>query len=191
MTVQQELASWMSPPALNVSPVPEIGSEAPSSSALPLPNPNNKPTIVTFLRHCGCPFAEKTFKDLCAFANKHPEVNFTAVSHSDQASTDHWLESVGGKDSVPVIVDHERTTYARWGLGTSSAWHILSPWALYNVYKLGMEEGIWNRPTETGSRWQETGSAAIDKDGIVRWFHKPKTADERPDFSEALNALGV
>lgn len=90
---------------------------------------------------------------------------------------------------MSVIVDQQRETYAEWGFGTSSAWHVLSPWALFNVYRLGKEEGIWNRPTESGSRWQEAGSAAFDKDGIVRWVYKPKTADAHPDFLEALNTL--
>jgi hypothetical protein len=55
MTFQQELNSWKSPPALRTAATLEIGAKAPSSSKLQLPDPNGKPTVITFLRHCGCP----------------------------------------------------------------------------------------------------------------------------------------
>lgn len=63
--------------------------------------------------------------------------------------------------------------------------------ALYSVYRLGADEGIWNRPTESGSRWQKSGAFAVDGDGTIRWRHISKTADDLPDFNAALEALGV
>jgi hypothetical protein len=67
----------------------------------------------------------------------------------------------------------------------------LNPWALYSVYKLGKQEKIWNLPTESGSRWQTSGSFAVDRDGIVRWAKVATAADFIPDFKEALTAVGV
>jgi len=113
--------------------------------------------------------AEKTFKDLRQLADEHNDVDFIAVSHSDEQSTDKWVISVGGHRETKVIVDSDREIYAQWGLGVSSAWHVLNPWSLWNVFSLGNKEQIWNRPTESGSRWQTAGSFAIDKDGIVEW----------------------
>jgi hypothetical protein len=40
---------------------------------------------------------------------------------------------------------------------------------LSNLNKLGKEEGIWNRPTESGNRWQTGGNYGVDKNGIVQW----------------------
>lgn len=88
-------------------------------------------------------------------------------------------------------MDESRTLYALWGLRISNSWHVLNPWSLYSVYKLGKVEGIWNRPTESGSRWQTAGSWAIDEKGVVRWGGAAKTADEVPDFKEALLAVGL
>ncbi|KAE8451255.1 hypothetical protein EG329_004420 [Mollisiaceae sp. DMI_Dod_QoI] len=105
MTFQQELNSWMTPTALTTSPAPEIGAKAPSSQRLPFPAKNGKPTVVAFLRHCGCPFAEKTFASLRTQASKYKDINFVAVSHSSQESTDKWLISIGGAWDVNVIVD--------------------------------------------------------------------------------------
>jgi hypothetical protein len=89
-----------------------------------------------------------------------------------------------------MIVDDERNMYADWGLGVSSFWHVLNPWSLYSVYTLGKQKGVWNRPTESGTRWQISGSFAVDAEGVVRWSRPSASADEVPDFGEALRALG-
>ncbi|TVY81714.1 hypothetical protein LSUE1_G003657 [Lachnellula suecica] len=189
MTSQQEWDSWMFPKALTTSPVPEVGTKAPTSQKVSFSN--EKPTVITFLRHCGCPFAEKTFDDLRKVAGKHPEVNFVAVSHSNKEATDKWIESVGGEWDTHVVVDADRDLYAQWGLGVSSLWHVLNPVSLYSVYQLGKKEKIWNRPTESGTRWQSSGSFAVDKDGIVKWTRVARTADDLPDFQDAMKALGI
>jgi hypothetical protein len=92
-------------------------------------------------------------------------------------------------DNARVVVDFDKKAYAKWGLGTSSAWHFLNPWALYSVYAVGKGEGIWNRPTESGSRWQTSGAWAVDTDGVVKWGGLAKAADDVPDFGEALRSL--
>lgn len=187
MTYQQELKSWLSPSPKATSTAPAIGSPAPSTLLSSVPS--DKPQIITFLRHCGCPFAEKTFLRLRSSALSHPDITFLAVSHSDQAATDQWVQAVGGAGKVHVIVDSERDKYADWGLGISNFWHVLSPGGMWNVYKMGKEEGIWNRPTQSGSRWQTSGSFALDDQGIVRWSRAAPSADWIPDFEEAVEAV--
>jgi hypothetical protein len=57
MTLRQEAASWW-PFGLQtseLSAVPDVGARAPSTELLPMPAGDGKATIVTFLRHCGCP----------------------------------------------------------------------------------------------------------------------------------------
>ncbi|KAJ9636754.1 hypothetical protein H2201_003006 [Coniosporium apollinis] len=190
MTLQQEARSWFAPTyKTEVESVPQINDQAPSSDALELPNADGRPTIVTFLRHCGCPFAEKTFIRMRESAAKHPNVRFIAVSHSDHASTEKWVEAIGGPGNVQVIVDPDRDLFARWGLGVSSFWHVLSPWALWSVYRLYRDEGIANRPTESGSRWQTAGSFGMDGSGKVKWGREALRADEIPDFEEAVRAV--
>jgi hypothetical protein len=127
-------------------------------------------------------------------ASRNPDVHFIAVSHSDASSTEHWLEKVGGPGTanpVQVIVDADLQTYAAWGLGTSSFAHVLNLGGLFAVYKLGKEKGIWNRPTESGSRWQTAGSWSVDAQGVVRWGGPSKRADEVPEFEEAVKAARV
>lgn len=187
MTFRQELCSWLSPTSVPTSPVPLVGSQAPSTTKLPLGS--RKPTIITFLRHCGCPFAEKTFLRFRSAASAHPNTKFIAVSHSDQPSTDKWLEAVGGPGSVEMIIDPDREIYAQWGLGVASFWHVLSPIGMWNVYRVGKDENIWNRPTQSGSRWQTSGSFAVDSEGYVNWGQPAPGADWIPDFEEAVGAI--
>ena len=142
MTFQQEVASWTFPSKLPSTSIPSIGANVPSTSQLHLPEPDGKPTILTFLRHCGCPFAEKTFLSFRTTASVHPSIHFIAISHSDQSATDKWLEAIGGTGNVRVIVDKDRELFAQWGLGTCSFWHVLSPAGLWNSYKLGRDQGI-------------------------------------------------
>lgn len=86
-------------------------------------------------------------------------------------------------------MDANCEAYAAWGLGVSGYAHALSPWSLYEVWKLGREEGIWNRPTESGSRWQISGSYAVDAEGMVRWGGPAERADEIPDLEAAVRSL--
>ena len=87
------------------------------------------------------------------------------------------------------MVDEARELYARWGLGVSSTWHVLSPGGLWKVYKLGKEEGIWNRPTESGTRWQTAGSFGVDRDGVVKWVQVAGRADEVAELDKGVGVL--
>jgi len=181
----------MSPPAVQTADTPTVGQKAPATPKLVIPVRNGKPTIVTFLRHCGCPFAEKTYLSLRAMAPAHPDMDFVAVSHSDQESTNRWLASLpeppkNTQPNLHMVVDAEREAYAAWGLGTSSLWHVLG--SIPGASKL-KEDGISVRSTESGSRWQTAGNFAVDGQGIVKWSRKDERADDMPDFNEGLDAV--
>jgi len=88
-----------------------------------------------------------------------------------------------------VVVDHERQVYVQYGLGISSFWHVLNPWSMSAVFKLGRDENIWNRPTESGSRWQTAGVFAMDSNGVVRYSHPSQATDDLGDFDNALQGL--
>lgn len=191
MTLRQELGSWFSASGPAPSEAPKLGSKAPDGPKI-TPG-RGRPLVVAFLRHCGCPFAEKTFLNLRETANAHRDMDFYAFSHSNEASTKKWLQSLPQPGSEPknlqVIVDDSLQSYAAWGLGASSFGHTLSPSALYEVWRLGKEEGIWNRPTESGSRWQTSGFWAVDGDGIVRWGREATSASDVPQFKDAVSSL--
>lgn len=71
MSWRTEFSSWMFPSDLETSDAPAVGSRAPLSSRLVLPATDGKPTIVSFLRHCGCP---------CIDTNEHIVSSITDTS---------------------------------------------------------------------------------------------------------------
>lgn len=199
-----------------VAPVPQVGGRAPQSEQIRFPAA--KPTVILFLRHCGCPFAEKAFRILTSLSATHPNLHFLAVSHSSQSDTDAWVIDVGGEWEADLIVDESRLIYAQWGLGTTSTWYAYKPWALWNTYKLGVAEGIWGRKEKpraasvgsdssghggkemsvhertggtysSGSVWQMGGAFAVDRMGFVRWVGVPQDASEVPDLKRAVEVL--
>jgi len=193
LTVPKSWQSWQTPPPpqVEIADSPVWGTRAPSSAKLRLPAADGRPTVVVFLRHCGCPFAEKTFLELRRLANKHINLHFVAVSHSSKAATERWVSMLGGAWAVDVLVDEERALYASWGLGVGNTWHVLSPWTQWGAYKLGKEEGLWGREVDpSGNRWQVGGSWATDSMGTVRWGAPSKSADEIPDLVEGCRSLG-
>ena len=136
--------------------------------------------------------AEKTMLSLQSTAKQSPNINFIAISHSSPDSTSNWLASLPEHPALPnlsIVVDEERELYAAWGLGAASLWHVLNPFSMWNMVKMGRAEGIWNRPTETGTRWQTSGSWAVDEKGFVRWGGASKEASDLPDFGAAVKAL--
>ncbi len=60
---------------------------------------------------------------------------------------------------------------------------------MLSVFKLGREEGIWNKPTESGNRWQTAGSFGVDVRGGVKWSHPARSADDIPNFDEGLRLV--
>lgn len=51
----KEVQSYKSPPPREVAPVPVVGEPAREHAESVLKLPKDKPTIIVFLRHCGCP----------------------------------------------------------------------------------------------------------------------------------------
>jgi len=192
LNLQSEMASFSSPAAKpEVAPEIKIGDHFPESDQLPqLQNPDGRPVMITFLRHCGCPFAEKTFHSFRALADKHTDVRFIAVSHSNKEDTDEWVVSVGGTGDVEIVVDSERSLYAKWGLGFSSYWANIGPVTFWKALKLGQEDMIYNRPTKSGYRWQTAGSFALDADGTVRWVHVSQNAPDVAELKDGIRAIG-
>ena len=123
------------------------------------------------------------------YAESHKDVYFIAVSHSDQAATDKWLDSCGGPGKVTMIVDNVKSLYARWGLGVASYGHIFNMESFKQLYKLAVDDKITNRPTESGSRWQTSGSWAINSQGIITWGGLAQGAHEVPDVQSAIASL--
>ena len=156
-----------------------------------------------------------TFLRLHSFALQNPDIYCIAISHSDRISTVNWIESLQlpnsngqatashftappdaiteTRRSLPpnlyLISNPDRTLFGRYGLGTSSLGHVLSPSGLAAVIKLGREDGIWNKPTESGSRWQTAGAFAVSSDTRIVWSWIARRADDMANLQDAFEAI--
>lgn len=98
--VLQSINPFTSSPT--TSPLPAINSPAPSAlGSLNLPSGTGHPVLVAFVRHCGCPFAEKEVKLLGAETSKHSDLHVVIVQHSEEKETQEWFERIGYALTLP------------------------------------------------------------------------------------------
>jgi len=176
--------TFIRPRPLATAPVPSPGEPA---RELPVALARRRPAIVAFLRHTGCPFAERTMQMLREQAARSPEVQWVAISHAPEPETARWCAAIGGPGTVIVASDPSRRSYAAWGLGRTGLGHFMGGRSLSAVTGLA-RQGIRNRHP-AGTRWQSAGTFALDRDGIVRWRAVPGHAGELPDLQRALDAV--
>lgn len=130
--------------------------------------------LFVFVRHVGCPFAERDIKFSNTWAAEHTDVAVVIVTHGDIAVRDAWLEVIGGAENLHFYHDPERMLYGRFGLGYSSAWHFMGPASLWGVVSL-WRKGIRNRMA-SGTRWQRAGVFQV-RHGCLIWRAIPQSAE--------------
>jgi hypothetical protein len=176
--------TFLPPRALPAQASPRLGSPAPH---VPVDLDADRPAVVAFLRHTGCPFAELTMYRLRDAAATWPDIQWIAISHAPEEATLGWCEAIGGPGDVRLVSDPSRRAYATWGLGRTSLGHFFgrrSLTAVVNVARLG----IRNRHPH-GTRWQMAGTFALDDQRILRWRHLPAHAGDVPELSPAVRAV--
>jgi hypothetical protein len=176
--------TFLPPRALPLGQAPHPGDPGRS---LPIALERDRAAIIAFLRHTGCPFAERTMQMLRDGAARSPEVQWIAISHAPQRATERWCRAVGGAGGVRVASDPSRRSYAEWGLERTGLGHFLGRRSLSAVADLA-RSGIRNRHPN-GTRWQSAGTFALDREAIVRWRLLPAHAGDLPDLEDALGTL--
>lgn len=162
----------------------ELGDLAPASR---LGLTDSAFSLVAFLRHTGCPFAEATVKQLSECADKYPEIGIHLVCHGKEEIAKTWIEKFNLSPKLNFKVDSDRELYGSFGLGYSSTIHLMHPKVLWGVAKL-LPKGIRNR-SASGTRWQKAGSFILDRSNKVVWKHEPETADEVPNFEDTIKQV--
>ncbi|KAF7548485.1 hypothetical protein G7046_g8662 [Stylonectria norvegica] len=208
---------WFSPPPppVAVARVPGIGDKAPADRDRKVVLGGGRRVLLVFLRCVGCAFAQKTFLNLRALANRHGDgLTCIAVSHSSAQATNKWIDLLGGAWSVRVVIDEDRAVYAAWGLGLGSTWYLLNPttqiqgwkekgWLGEKVAGAIQKKGIEDTratvgdddddevTTVMGNKWQAAGAFAIDGTGTVVWGGKALRADDVMDLDFGARLLGA
>ena len=162
---------------------PAIGDRLPSAEAFRCERPLR---CIAFLRHVGCPFAEKTVRELRDLGASDARLQVFFVGHGDRGTTVKWLAEIGGAAAATWVDDPKRRLYGNCGLGFSRAAHFLGRASLTRALAL-RRDGIRNR-SASGTRWQKAGTFLVDRGGRILWKHVPATADELPDPGQILLA---
>ncbi|THY82249.1 hypothetical protein D6C95_08827 [Aureobasidium pullulans] len=181
----------------SVAALPEIGDQAPARvGSVDLKSGGGRPTLVAFVRHCGCPFAEKEVQLLGAESRKNEKLHVVIVQHSEEATTQQWFEDIGGKKAFPdskrytLVADPERKAYAAWGVGSLGWGGMVNGGVMEALKSLKESDGIDLRPTGVGSyRWQNSGGFAVDSAGTIRWRKIAKDSSDMCDYSEAAKMI--
>ncbi|WRT63836.1 uncharacterized protein IL334_000761 [Kwoniella shivajii] len=173
------------------APLPEIGSKAPSLPDVQI----DGPTLVAFVRHCGCPFAEKEIHLLSDQLKAHPQLKIIIVQHAEKDQVDQWFNEIGGPrlfldtSRYTLIPDPSRQLYANWGIGQLGWGGMINKSIMDSVSSLE-KEGINLRSTGKGSyRWQNSGGFAVDQNGFVKWRKIALDSSDICDYSQAANSL--
>lgn len=96
MTLSSVIPRTLTSPT--VSALPEVGADAPSPLGpinFKADTADRRPTLVAFVRHCGCPFAEKEVRRLAKQAEANSELRIVIVQHSSDEGTRDWFERIG------------------------------------------------------------------------------------------------
>ncbi|THX04627.1 hypothetical protein D6D17_05585 [Aureobasidium pullulans] len=191
----------------SVAALPEVGEQAPARvGSVDLKSGGRRPTLLAFVRHCGCPFAEKEVQLLGAESRKNEKLHVVIVQHSDEATTQQWFEDIGGKKAFPdsqrytLVADPERKAYAAWGVGSLGWGGMVNGGVMEALKSLKESDGIDLRPTGVGSyRWQNSGGFAVDSAGTIRWRKIAKDSSDiggkddygRQGFAEPESPVGL
>ncbi len=168
------------PPQQKVRSPLQIGNTIPHKDIF-TPTGENKLVLISFLRHTGCPFAEKTVKELCALSSQFNDLGIYIITHGEEAICEQWLGEIGGIENINRVHDPNREIYGAFGVGYSSLSHFLGGKSLLGVAKL-IPHGIRNRKA-SGTRWQMAATFLV-KGGELVWKHEPQSADEVVDIGQ-------
>lgn len=181
--------------ASNPAQVPKVGERAPEIEGI---NYTSSPHIIAFVRHCGCPFAEKEVRQLGEISKKYESVRIVIIAHSDENVVQDWFTRIGEphfdtqaleSKRITVKSDPNYTLYNLFGIG-QLGWTQLFTKQTFGLLKSLASEGIKNTQTGKGSnRWLNSGGFAIDHGGNVQWAKVAEEAADVCDYDEAVKTI--
>lgn len=175
---------------------PSLGAAAPSALGPISFSTLHQPALVAFVRHCGCPFAEKEVRMLGEVAAEHTGIHVVIVQHSPEEQTRAWFERIGGHDMFPddkrvtLVADPGRELYAAWGVGQLGWTNLVNPEVARTLHKQKLEEGLDITKSDWyGYRWQNSAGFAVDTEGKITWRKLARESSDVCDYREAADSL--
>lgn len=89
--IWNDVASLLPQSWVPASPLPTLASHIPPS---PL-SISAHPTVVAFVRHCGCPFAQNEVNQLARLSSENQELRVIVVCMSEEEDAIAWFARIG------------------------------------------------------------------------------------------------
>ncbi|KAF2153350.1 hypothetical protein K461DRAFT_278168 [Myriangium duriaei CBS 260.36] len=179
-----------------VAAFPELGDAAPSALGPVSFSTSTSPCLVAFVRHCGCPFAEKEVRLLAEASQQNPGLHVVIVQHSPEEQTKDWFERIGGHNLFPdpgrvtLVADPTREKYAAWGVGQLGWTQMVNGDVARKLHKQKLEEGLdITKGDWSNYRWQNSAGFAVDGQGKITWRKLATDSSDICDYVEAAGSL--
>jgi peroxiredoxin len=140
-----------------------------------------RPLLLIFLRHRGCPFCRETLADVRGQRREIERTGFQIVLvQMDRDQTAHEFLYKYGLSDLPRISDEKKTLYRAFGLRRGELWNVIGPPVWWRGIKAIVLESngiglLYSDP------FQMPGVFAIYQGQIVRSFLHRRASD-RPDY---------
>ena len=142
----------------------------------------DRPLLMIFLRHGGCPFCRQVLADLQA---KRPAIEARgtriALVHMMSDAEAASLFAKYGADDLPRISDPERRLYQQFELPRAGYWEIAGPPTWWSGLKATLSGNLPSKPR--GDIFQLPGAFLIQDGKILRAF-RPKSSGERAPLDD-------
>ncbi|HWF48162.1 MAG TPA: SelL-related redox protein [Bryobacteraceae bacterium] len=141
----------------------------------------DRPLLLVFLRHRGCPFCRETLVDLRQQRREIERTGFQIVLvQMDRDQTAHEFLYKYGLSDLPRISDENKSLYRAFGLRRGELWNLIGPPVWLRGIKAIVLEGngiglLYSDP------FQMPGVFAIYQGQVVRSFMHRRASD-RPNY---------
>lgn len=143
---------------------------------------HERPVLLVFLRHAGCPFCRKWLGELSARRAQLDAAGTALVLvHMSSDAEAAELFARYRLDDVPRISDPGQTLYAEFGLARGNAGQVIGPAVWWRGLKATLQGHLPGVPS--GDVLQMPGAFLIVGGRVVRAFRAASSADE-PDFDD-------
>ena len=141
-----------------------------------------KPVLLVFLRHFGCPFCQETLLSIKEKRQELEDKGFEIVlvyMVPEQVASDYLAPF--GLDDLEQLSDPESIIYKRFSLHRGNFNQLLGPKVLFRWAWLGIKKKIFFTKVE-GDIYQMPGFFLLRNGEVVRQFIH-KTSADKPDYS--------
>jgi peroxiredoxin len=171
------------------APAPSLELPAAGGERRSLAEFRGRPVIISFLGPANCQFCRGHVRKMVSAKDRiqraGAEVIFVAY-HDPELMMSKMLHDLDLR--FVLMLDRAREAYAQWGLGTGTLKTLLSPGALWAIFKLILRREPSLGPAPPHHR-QLGGDFVVDSRGNLVFVNRMRSIYDRADIDDMLAAV--